>query len=118
MLAKSESLVGLKKFTEAETLVREVILGSPAEDAEAQAPAYNTLGDCLRTAINPRRPSSPTSTRTCSTAKTRPSTHAPSTRSRRSSARSSRTPRPMNMRFDSSRNIRADSWNRVAAETQ
>jgi tetratricopeptide (TPR) repeat protein len=54
MLAKSESLVGLKKFKEAEALVREVIQSSPAEDAEAQAPAYNTLGDCLRAANHPK----------------------------------------------------------------
>jgi tetratricopeptide (TPR) repeat protein len=54
MLAKAESLVGMKKFKEAEALVREVILASPAEDAEAQAPAYNTLGDCLRAADHPK----------------------------------------------------------------
>ncbi|MGP0066266.1 MAG: tetratricopeptide repeat protein [Isosphaeraceae bacterium] len=54
MLAKAESLVGMKKYKEAETLVREVILASPAEDAEAQAPAYNTLGDCLRAANRPK----------------------------------------------------------------
>ena len=54
MLAKSESLVGMKKFKEAETLVREVIQASPPEDAEAQAPAYNTLGDCLRAPTRPK----------------------------------------------------------------
>ncbi len=54
MLAKAESLVGMKKFKEAETLVREVILASPPEDADAQAPAYNTLGDCLRAANHPK----------------------------------------------------------------
>ncbi len=54
MLAKAESLAGMKKFKEAETLVREVIQASPAEDAAAQAPAYNTLGDCLRAANRPK----------------------------------------------------------------
>jgi TolA-binding protein len=54
MLAKAESLAGIKQFKEAETLVRQVILGNPAEDAAAQAPAYNTLGDCLRAANRPK----------------------------------------------------------------
>jgi TolA-binding protein len=50
MLAKAESLAGAKQFKEAETLVRQVIQANPPEDAAAQAPAYNTLGDCLRAA--------------------------------------------------------------------
>jgi TolA-binding protein len=54
MLAKAESLAGLEQFKEAETLLRQVILGNPAEDATAQAPAYNTLGDCLRAANRPK----------------------------------------------------------------
>jgi tetratricopeptide (TPR) repeat protein len=54
MLAKAESLAGMKKFAEAETLVRQVIQANPAEDAAAQAPAYNTLGDCLRAANRPK----------------------------------------------------------------
>jgi tetratricopeptide (TPR) repeat protein len=54
LLAKAESLAGLKRFQEAETLVREVIQASPPEDAAAQAPAYNTLGDCLRAANRPK----------------------------------------------------------------
>ena len=54
MLAKAESLAGMKKFKEAETLVRQVIQASPPEDAAAQAPAYNTLGDCLRAANRPK----------------------------------------------------------------
>ena len=54
MLAKSESLAGMKQFKEAETLVRQVIQGNPSEDAAAQAPAYNTLGDCLRAANRPK----------------------------------------------------------------
>ena len=33
--------------------MHQVIEGSPAEDAAAQAPAYNTLGDCLRAANRP-----------------------------------------------------------------
>ena len=49
-LAKAESLAATKKYKEAEALVREVILENPAEDAASQAPAYNTLGDCLRAA--------------------------------------------------------------------
>lgn len=53
-LAKAESLAAMKKYKEAETLVRQVILENPAEDAESQAPAYNTLGDCLRAANRPK----------------------------------------------------------------
>lgn len=53
-LAKAESLASLKKYKEAETLVREVIQENPAEDADSQAPAYNTLGDCLRAANRPK----------------------------------------------------------------
>jgi tetratricopeptide (TPR) repeat protein len=54
MLAKAENLAGMKKFPEAEALVRQVIQANPAEDAAAQAPAYNTLGDCLRAANRPK----------------------------------------------------------------
>jgi tetratricopeptide (TPR) repeat protein len=53
-LAKAESLAAIKKYKEAETLVRDVILENPAEDAASQAPAYNTLGDCLRAANRPK----------------------------------------------------------------
>ena len=53
-LAKARSLVGLKKHKEAETLVRQVIQATPAEDAAAQSAAYNTLGDCLRAANRPK----------------------------------------------------------------
>jgi tetratricopeptide (TPR) repeat protein len=49
-LAKAESLVGAKKFKDAEALARQVIADAPAEDAAAQSAAYNTLGDCLRAA--------------------------------------------------------------------
>jgi tetratricopeptide (TPR) repeat protein len=49
-LAKAESLVAAKKFTEAEADLRAVIKSAPAEDAAAQAAAYNALGDCLRAA--------------------------------------------------------------------
>jgi TolA-binding protein len=49
-LAKAESLVGMKKYKDAEVLVRQVIQATPPEDAPAQAAAYNTLGDCLRAA--------------------------------------------------------------------
>ncbi len=53
-LAKAESLVALKKFPEAEALVRGVIAGAPAEDATTEALAYNTLGDCLLAANRPK----------------------------------------------------------------
>jgi tetratricopeptide (TPR) repeat protein len=53
-LAKAESLVGMKRFKEAEILVRQVIQAAPAEDVPAQAAAYNTLGDCLRAANRPK----------------------------------------------------------------
>ena len=35
-------------------MLHEVIQGNPPEDAAAQAPAYNTLGDCLRAANRPK----------------------------------------------------------------
>jgi tetratricopeptide (TPR) repeat protein len=54
MLAKAESLAALKKYKEAEDLVRSVIKSAPAEDFATQASAHNTLGDCLRAAGNPR----------------------------------------------------------------
>ncbi len=54
VLAKAECMAGLKDYKLAESLAREVILESPPEDAEAQAPAYNTLGDCLRAANRPK----------------------------------------------------------------
>jgi tetratricopeptide (TPR) repeat protein len=54
LLAKAESLAGLKQFKEAEALLHEVIQGNPPENAEAQAPAYNTLGDCLLAANRPK----------------------------------------------------------------
>jgi tetratricopeptide (TPR) repeat protein len=53
-LAKAESLVGLKKYKEAENLVRQVIAAAPAEDAAAQSAACNTLGDCLRADNRPK----------------------------------------------------------------
>jgi tetratricopeptide (TPR) repeat protein len=54
VLAKAESLAAIKRFKEGEKLVREVIKANPAEDAAAQAPAYNTLGDCLRDSKRPK----------------------------------------------------------------
>lgn len=54
LLAKAENLAALKQFKEAEALLHEVIEGSPPEDAAAQAPAYNTLGDCMRAANRPK----------------------------------------------------------------
>ena len=53
-LAKGESLVGLKKYKEAEALVRQVIQAAPPEDVPSQAAAYNALGDCLRAANRPK----------------------------------------------------------------
>ncbi len=53
-LAHAESLVGLKKYTDAETEVRGVIKALPAEDVASQSIAYNTLGDCLRAAGRPK----------------------------------------------------------------
>ncbi len=53
-LAKAENLAGMKKYKEAESLLRDVIMATPPEDAAAQAPAYNTLGDCLRAANRPK----------------------------------------------------------------
>jgi tetratricopeptide (TPR) repeat protein len=50
LLLKAECLVNLKRFPEAEELIRGVIRDSQPEDAESQAPAYNMLGDCLRAA--------------------------------------------------------------------
>ena len=54
VLAKAEALAGLKKYGEAEALVRSVIKGAPPEDASTQAIAHNTLGDCLRAAGKPK----------------------------------------------------------------
>ena len=53
-LAKAEALAALKKYPEAETLVRSVIKAAPSEDAATQALAHNTLGDCLRAAGKPK----------------------------------------------------------------
>src|SRR5262249_9563334 len=54
LLAKAESLAGMKQYKEAEGLLRQIIQANPPEDAAAQAPAYNTLGDCLRAANRPK----------------------------------------------------------------
>ena len=53
-LAKAESLVALKKFADAEALLKGVIKGSGPEDATTQAAAHNALGDCLRAAGRPK----------------------------------------------------------------
>jgi tetratricopeptide (TPR) repeat protein len=53
-LAKAESLVGLKKFPEAEALVQQVIQAAPPEDVATQSAAYNALGDCLRASNRPK----------------------------------------------------------------
>ncbi len=54
-LAKAESLAGMKQFKEAETLLARGHPGEPRpKTPPAQAPAYNTLGDCLRAANRPK----------------------------------------------------------------
>ena len=53
-LAKAEALAALKKYADAEALVRGVIKGAGPEDAATQAVAHNTLGDCLRAAGKPK----------------------------------------------------------------
>lgn len=53
-LARAESLVGQKKYKEAEADARAVIKEIPPEDASGQSAAYNTLGDCLRAAGRPK----------------------------------------------------------------
>ena len=107
MLAKSESLAGLKKFQDAETLVREVIKGNPAEDADAQAPAYNTLGDCLRAAGRPKEALIAYLHTDLLYSKDKEEHPRAFIRSRRCSASSSRTPEPMNSPSGSSRSIPA-----------
>ena len=53
-LAKAEALADLSRFDEAEQVVRAVIESASPEDSATLAPAYNTLGDCLRAAGKPR----------------------------------------------------------------
>jgi tetratricopeptide (TPR) repeat protein len=53
-LARSEILAAAGKFVESEAAAREVIAAAPPEAADIQAPAYNTLGDCLRAAKKPK----------------------------------------------------------------
>ena len=53
-LAKAEALASQKKYDDAEKLAREAIAAAGTEDAEAQAAAYNTLGDTLRAAGKPK----------------------------------------------------------------
>jgi tetratricopeptide (TPR) repeat protein len=53
-IAKAESLVGQKKFKDAETLIKGVIKAAPAEDAGTQSAAHNTLGECLKAAGRPK----------------------------------------------------------------
>jgi tetratricopeptide (TPR) repeat protein len=53
-LARAEALARLKRYDEATQAVRAVIDASDPEDSESLAPAYNTLGDCLRAAGKPR----------------------------------------------------------------
>ena len=49
-LARAEILAAAGKFADAEAAAREVIQDTPPENAELQAIAHNTLGDCLRAA--------------------------------------------------------------------
>jgi tetratricopeptide (TPR) repeat protein len=53
-LARAETLAGQKKFDVAEKEVRAVISATSPEDVATQAAAYNTLGDCLRSAGKPK----------------------------------------------------------------
>ena len=53
-LVRAEALAAAGKFPEAEAAVREVIRDTPPEEAELQAHAYNTLGDCLKSARKPK----------------------------------------------------------------
>lgn len=53
-LVRAEALAAAGKFPEAEAAVREVIKDTPPEEAELQAHAYNTLGDCLKSARKPK----------------------------------------------------------------
>jgi tetratricopeptide (TPR) repeat protein len=53
-LSKAESLVGLRKFADAESILKTVIKGSAAEDAMTQAAAHNAMGDCLKAAGRPK----------------------------------------------------------------
>lgn len=53
-LAKAENLASLKKFDEAEATVKDVIKETPPEKADIQGLAWNTLGDCLRAAGQPK----------------------------------------------------------------
>jgi tetratricopeptide (TPR) repeat protein len=53
-LAKASALAGLKKYPDAEAAAKAVIKAAAAEDSETQALAYNTLGDCLRSANKPK----------------------------------------------------------------
>jgi len=54
ILAKAEGLVAQKKYPEAEALIKGVIKAAAVEDAATQAPAHNTLGECLRAAGRPK----------------------------------------------------------------
>jgi len=54
ILAKAEALADLSRFEQAERTVRSVIESADPEDAATLAPAYNTLGQCLRAAGSPR----------------------------------------------------------------
>ena len=53
-LARAESLAALKRYDEATKALEGVIQTTPAEDYVAQSAAYNTLGDCLRSAGKPK----------------------------------------------------------------
>jgi tetratricopeptide (TPR) repeat protein len=53
-LAKAEALAGLRQYDTASAAARAVITSAEPEDAETQALAYNTLGDCLRAAGKPK----------------------------------------------------------------
>lgn len=49
-----KALVSKKSFSEAENLARDLIAAADPNDFESLAPAYNSLGDCLRAAGKPK----------------------------------------------------------------
>lgn len=54
VIAKAEALVNLRKFAEAETLLKGVIKTASAEDSAIQSAAHNALGECYRAAGRPK----------------------------------------------------------------
>ena len=116
-LAKAESLVGLKKFKEAEALVRAGHPGRARRGRPAQAAAYNTLGDCLRAANRPKDALLAYLHTDLLYSKDKEEHPRASSRSRSSSASSSRTAGPTNTPSGSGRSIPAASGYRPSEAT-